>query len=213
MTDLLSFTLLSFTSFFTLINPLGTMPIFMSMTADNTISERNSIARKALLTAFITMILFALSGQVLFNFFGISANAFRIVGGVIFFMMGYDMLQARMAKTKMRDENNVDLGTNEDISVTPLGIPIICGPGAITNAIVLMEDADTWMKVGALFSSIAVVTLITLITLMSSTYIMKILGRTGTRVMTRLMGLITMVIAVEFFFSGLRPMVKSMLAG
>ena len=213
MTDLLSFTLLSFTSFFTLINPLGTMPIFMSMTADNTISERNSIAQKALLTAFITMILFALSGQVLFNFFGISANAFRIVGGVIFFMMGYDMLQARMAKTKMRDENNVDLGTNEDISVTPLGIPIICGPGAITNAIVLMEDADTWMKVGALFSSIAVVTLITLITLMSSTYIMKILGRTGTRVMTRLMGLITMVIAVEFFFSGLRPMVKSMLAG
>ncbi|MDV7396955.1 NAAT family transporter, partial [Arthrospira platensis SPKY1] len=123
----LNFGLLAFTSFFTLLNPLGTMPVFMTMTADLTHEQRTATARKASIVAFITILAFAFSGQLLFNFFGISVHSFRIVGGVIFFLMGMDMLQARFGRVKLKEDEvkrYVD-----DISITPLAIPMMCGPG------------------------------------------------------------------------------------
>jgi len=209
MNDMITFALLSFTSFFTLINPLGTMPIFMTMTADLEHKNRVKTARKAVIVAFFTIIVFALSGQLLFNFFGISVNSFRIVGGVIFFLMGMDMLQARLGKVKVKD-SEVKKYVN-DISVTPLAIPMICGPGAITNSIVLMEDATHIKMVAVLFIAILAVMILTYFILVSSSKIIKILGETGNNVMMRLMGLIVMVIAVEFFFSGLKPIILDIL--
>jgi len=206
---MITFALLSFTSFFTLINPLGTMPIFMTMTADLEHKNRVKTARKAVIVAFFTIIVFALSGQLLFNFFGISVNSFRIVGGVIFFLMGMDMLQARLGKVKVKD-SEVKKYVN-DISVTPLAIPMICGPGAITNSIVLMEDATHIKMVAVLFIAILAVMILTYFILVSSSKIIKILGETGNNVMMRLMGLIVMVIAVEFFFSGLKPIILDIL--
>ncbi len=208
MSDFINFGLLAFTSFFTLINPLGTMPIFMTMTTDLDANQRTRTARKASIVAFITICIFALSGQLLFNFFGISVNSFRIVGGVIFFIMGMDMLQARLGKVKIKD-SEVKAYVN-DISVTPLAIPMICGPGALTNAIVLMEDANSVGKIMTLFVAIILVMLLTFLILYSSSRIIKILGETGINVMMRLMGLIVMVIAVEFFFSGLKPILQAM---
>ena len=209
MNDALSFGLLCFTSFFTLINPLSTMPVFMTMTAELSEKERNRTATKATIVALITIIIFALSGQLLFNFFGISVNSFRVVGGVIFFIMGMDMLQARLGQVKIKD-SEVKTYVN-DISVTPLAIPMICGPGAITNSIVLMEDASNLSRKIILFSTILLVMFITYIIFYSSSRIIKMLGQTGINVMMRLMGLIVMVIAVEFFFSGLKPIVLDML--
>jgi len=205
MNEALTFGLLSFTSFFTLINPLSTMPIFMTMTTDLEHKNRVKTARKAVIVSFFTIIAFALSGQLLFNFFGISVNSFRIVGGVIFFLMGMDMLQARLNKVKVK-ESEVRKYV-DDISITPLAIPMICGPGAITNAIVLMEDATHVGMVVVLFVAIFVVLLLTYLILISSSKIIKFLGETGNNVMMRLMGLIVMVIAVEFFFSGLKPII------
>jgi len=179
------------------------MPIFMTMTGALSVTERNKTAKKATIAALITLVVFAFSGQVLFKFFGISVNSFRMVGGIIFFLMGMDMLQARLAKTKVRG-SDVKSYIN-DISITPLAIPMITGPGAITNAIVLMEDATTWQMKAVLILSMIVVMALTFIILFSSTKIMKLLGETGNNVMLRLMGLIVMVIAIEFFFSGLKP--------
>lgn len=209
MNEIFTFALLSFTSFFTLINPLGTMPIFMTMTSDLDHKTRVKTARKAVVVSFITIIAFALSGQLLFNFFGISVNSFRIVGGVIFFLMGMDMLQARLGKVKVK-ESEVKKYVN-DISITPLAIPMICGPGSITNAIVLMDDATHVGMVAVLFIAIFVVLLLTYLILVSSSKIVKFLGETGNNVMMRLMGLIVMVIAVEFFFSGLKPIIIDIL--
>ena len=205
MSEIIAFGILSFTSFFTLINPFGTMPIFMTMTADLDQNHRTKTAKKASVVSFITIIIFAFSGQLLFNFFGISVNSFRVVGGVIFFLMGMDMLQARLGKVKLK-ESEIKTYVN-DISVTPLAIPMICGPGALTNAIVMMEDADSVEKKTALIIAAFVVILLTYIILYSSSKIIKILGQTGINVMMRLMGLIVMVIAVEFFFSGLKPII------
>jgi multiple antibiotic resistance protein len=212
MEELYTFTLLALTSFFTLINPLGTMPIYMSMTASLDTKAQNKTARKAVIVAFIIILAFAFSGQLLFKFFGISVNSFKIVGGVIFFIMGQDMLQARLGKIK-HDNNDaaIDAYVN-DISVTPLAIPMICGPGAITNAIVLMEDAHTMVHKIVLVGSIALIMLLTYVILISSSKISKKLGETGNKVLMRLMGLIVMVIAVEFFFSGLKPIIADMIS-
>ena len=209
MNELVTFGILSFTSFFTLINPLGTMPIFMTMTAGLDQEHRTKTAKKASIAAFFTIILFAFSGQLLFNFFGISVNSFRIVGGVIFFLMGMDMLQARLGKVKIK-ESEIKTYVN-DISITPLAIPMISGPGALTNAIVLMEDANSNPMKIVLLLSILVVMILTYIILYSSSKIIKILGETGNNVLMRLMGLIVMVIAVEFFFSGLKPIIMDMM--
>ncbi len=184
------------------------MPIFMTMTKDLDQNHRTRTAKKASIVSFITIIVFAFSGQLLFNFFGISVNSFRIVGGVIFFLMGMDMLQARLGKVKLKD-SEIKTYIN-DISVTPLAIPMICGPGALTNAIVMMEDANTIEKKMALIFAVLIVIILTYFILYSSSRIIKVLGETGINVMMRLMGLIVMVIAVEFFFSGLKPIILDM---
>lgn len=211
MTETISFALLCITSLFTLINPLGTMPVFMSMTADLSVADRTKTAKKASIVALITIIAFALTGQLLFNFFGISVNSFRVVGGIIFFIMGMDMLQARLGPVKIKD--NEVKSYVADISITPLAIPMICGPGAITNAIVLMEDANTLPKQIVLIISIFLIMFLTYLILYSSSKLIKLLGQTGINVMMRIMGLIVMVIAVEFFFSGLKPILLDLLKG
>jgi multiple antibiotic resistance protein len=204
-----SFGLVVFTAFFTIINPFGVMPVFMTMTASLTPDQRRSTAIKAILVSLITVTLFAFSGNILFDFFGISVASFRIVGGIIFFLVGYDMLQARFSKMRIpKDKVAEYVG---DISVTPLAIPMIIGPGAITNAIVLMSDAKTLTHQVAFFVAVIVVLALVLLILLSATHIMKVLGRTGSKIMMRLMGLIVMVIAIEFFLSGLKPIIRDII--
>ena len=209
MSDSLSFALLCFTSFFTLLNPLGVMPLFMTMTKDFEVVSRRKTALKATIVSFFTIMSFAMTGQLLFRFFGISVDSLRIVGGVIFFIMGQDMLQARLGNTKITASEMEKHIT--DISITPLAIPMICGPGAITNAIVLMQDAVNMEMKVILIVSILVICIITYLVLIAASPIMKVLGETGNKIMLRLMGLIVMVIGVEFFFAGLKPFVKEMM--
>ena len=204
-----TFGLLCFTSFFTLINPLGAMPVFMTMTMELDEKERRKVARRASLVSFLIMMFFAISGDLLFRFFGISIDSLRIVGGIIFWIMGMDMLQARWVKTKVK-ESEVKSYVN-DISITPLSIPMLCGPGAITNAIVMWNKATDWETKMIMVIAVAVVITLVYLILRSSSRIIKILGETGNNVMMRLMGLIVMVIAVEFFFSGLKPIVIDIL--
>lgn len=209
MSDYITIAILYFTSFFTLINPFGVMPVFMTMTAELSEKQRKHTARKAVIVAFLTLLGFAFTGQLLFKFFGISVDSFRIVGGIIFFLVGFDMLQARLGKTKV-SENEIKKYVN-DISITPLAIPMLCGPGSITNAIVLMEDSDTFGKKIILVASIFLIMLLSYIVLWSGSKISKFLGETGNKVLMRLMGLIVMVIAVEFFISGLKPIIQDIL--
>jgi multiple antibiotic resistance protein len=209
MHELFTIGLLYFTSFFSIINPLGVMPVFMTMTAGISRQQQKRTALKASLTAFFTLLLFAFAGQVLFKFFGISVNSFRVVGGIIFFVMGYDMLQARLGTIRI-DEASVKKYV-DDISITPLGIPMLAGPGAITNSLVLMEDSSTFELKAVLILTIVFTLFLTYVILLGSGSIMKVMGETGNKVMMKLMGLILMVVAVEFFFAGLRPILQSIL--
>ena len=209
MEDLLPFALLCFTSFFTLTNPLGTMPVFLTMTNGMNDHERKAIVRRATIVSFITLMVFTFSGQFLFKFFGISSNGFRIAGGFIIFKIGFDMLQARYSNAKLKEEEVKTYA--DDISITPLAIPMLCGPGAIANAIMLMDDASTLSLKGTLIGIIALVYFITFLILQASTRLVRILGETGNNVMMRLMGLILMVIAVDCVVSGLKPILIDIL--
>ena len=155
--------------------------------------------------------LFALTGHLIFKIFSISVESLRIVGGIIFFMMGYDMLQARLVRTKMDENEKVKYAS--DIAITPLAIPMICGPGSITNAIVLMEDASSNYQKVILIMMLALVLTLALFIFIGAGKIIKLLGETGNKILMRLMGLIVMVIAVEFFFSGLIPILQSAFPG
>lgn len=209
MYDISGFALLCFTSYFSLINPLGIVPVFLTMTTTLDNKSRAKTARKAIYVAFFTLLAFAFTGQFLFKFFGISVDSFRIVGGVIFFLMGLEMLNARIARMKMVDEEVKEYVS--DISITPLAIPILAGPGAITNSIVLMEDANTLLMKVILISTIILIFVITYISLWAASSISKFIGETGLKIMMKLMGLIVMVIAVEFLISGLKPIIRDII--
>ncbi len=199
--------LLYFTSFFTLMNPMGIMPVFLTMTSELSKRERRKTAVKAIITAGIVLVLFAFLGEYMFKFFGISVAGLQVVGGVIFFIMGYDMLNAKLSPMKLNEEdidNYVD-----DISITPLGIPMIAGPGAITNAIILMGDSKNYFDSGLVIISILLVLITLMIVLFGAVGITKFLGNKGNKIMMKLMGLIVMVIAVEFFFAGVKPYLQA----
>lgn len=179
------------------------MPVFLSMTKDLDNEQRSQILRRATIISFVILVAFTVCGQILFSLFGISTNGFRIAAGFIIMKIGFDMLQAKYSHVKLKDEE-VKIYAN-DISITPLAIPMLCGPGAIANGIMLMEDANTWALKGILIGSIAFIYFLTYCILRASTRLLKILGDTGNNVMMRLMGLILMVIAVECFVGGVKP--------
>ncbi len=211
MDTVIPFALLCFTSLFTITSPLSTMPVFLTMTQSLDEKERRAVAIRATLVACCALLLFVLAGQFLFKFFGISTNGFRIVGGIIIFRIGFDMLQAKYTPMNLRKEEIKEYAN--DVSVAPLGIPLLCGPGAIANAIVLMQEAYSFEMKTAGIGAIILVYLITFVLLRWAGVLVKFIGETGNNVMMRLMGLILMVIAVECFVSGARPILTEILHG
>lgn len=207
---ILQFGLLSFVSLFTMIDPIGALPVFASMTSKLSHKESRRVAMRATLTAWVILMLFTLTGRFVFDFFGISVNSLRVVGGIIFFIMGYEMLEARLSRTQSDKESVSDY--IEDIAITPLGIPLIAGPGAITTAIVLMNETTGILeKQIALMLAITLVLALAFLFLIGARQVMHALGHSGNKILLRLMGLIVMAIAVEFFFNGLRPIVQSII--
>ena len=211
METVFPFALWCFTSLFTITSPLSTMPVFLTMTQSLDEKERRAVAIRSTLVACCALLLFVLAGQFLFKFFGISTNGFRIVGGIIIFRIGFDMLQAKYTPMNLRKEEIKEYAN--DVSVAPLGIPLLCGPGAIANAIVLMQEAHSFEMKTALIMAIVLVYVVTFCLLRWAGQLVKFIGETGNNVMMRLMGLILMVIAVECFVSGARPILTEILHG
>lgn len=211
MERIYQYTLLAFTSLFTMVTPFGVIPLFSSITSNMTYKQVHKIAFKGVLIAFIIMVLIALAGNFIFDFFHISVNGLRIVGGVLFFMSGYDMLQGKFSRIKEQGQTFTEYVN--DFAITPLGIPIICGPGSITMTMVLYNDADGTAEKLILLSVIVVVLLITYLILVSARKILRLLGDNGNKVLMRIMGLILMVIAVELVFAGIKPVIRDIITG
>ncbi len=201
--NFLPFLFICLTSFFSLTNPLGTMPVFLSMTKGMDDTQRKAILKRAVFIATVILLGFTFCGQMIFTVFGISTNGFRIAAGIIILKIGFDMLNAQYTSTKMSKEEEQTYANN--ITVTPLAIPMLCGPGAIANGIMLMDQAQNWVMTAVVVGSILFIYVLGYLILRASTKIVPILGETGNNVMMRLMGLILMVIAVECFVGGIKP--------
>lgn len=209
MERLFQFSLFAFTSLFTMVTPFGMIPLFTSITSQMPLHDVRKIAFKGVMTAFIIMVLIALAGNFIFDFFHISINGLKIVGGILFFMSGYDMVQAKLSRLKEEGQSFSEFVN--DFAITPLGIPIICGPGSITVTVVLFNDTRNVIEKLILFGVIIVVLLITYLLLVGSKKLLSFLGDNGNKVLMRIMGLIVMVIAVELMFAGLKPIVQDMI--
>lgn len=203
----INYFLYTFTSIFTIVNPFGVMPVYLSTTSHLDDSRSLRVARKSVTVAMLIMISFALGGRLIFNFFGISLDALRIVGGILFFMVGYDMLQGKEARTKSIEPEEIDIDAH---AISPLAIPAICGPGALTVSTVLAQETNSNLHKGLFLIAILSVGLITFLLLLGSKRIMRAIGNNLNQVFFRLMGLIIMMIAIEFFFKGLKPYVSGL---
>jgi len=207
----LTFFLLALSSLFTLVNPIGIAPLFLGLTEQSTDVQRRTTARRGVLTAFLVMLVFAITGNLIFKFFGITIHAFRIAGGLLFFKIGSDMMQARLSRTKHSRKEDDEALLKEDIAITPLGVPVICGPGAITSTMILSGETETVFSLGIVILAIVITLLSTYLVFITAPKLSKFLGNSGTRIITRIMGLIVMVIAVQFMIDGVRPILTDII--
>ena len=198
----IQFFIFCLTTLFTLINPIGISPILIIMTERFSKKEKINIAQKGSLTAFLTLILFSLLGSVIFNFFGITIEAFQIMGGILFFRNGLRMLDSKIGRSRTTPAEQEESEESDDIAVSPIGIPLIAGPGAITAAMLLSSQTPQLYSYFTLIFSIFFVLSLVYLILRNGDLILKLLGTTGIRIIQRLMGLILMVIAVQFVING-----------
>ena len=190
------FALLAFSSLFSVINPVAAAPIFAAL-APGTAAERRRMAVRACLSAAAVLAVFAAAGGAIFSFFQITVPAFQIAGGVLFTMMALrEMDDAPQRQVTREDAEKLDP------SVVPLGIPVIAGPGAISAMMVLVGQArDSAHRIG-LGAALGASILITLGVLIAAPAIVERIGRTGQRVVAKIMGLVTVVIGVQFILNG-----------
>jgi multiple antibiotic resistance protein len=189
----MDFAFVAFSSLFSIINPVSTAPIFVSMTEGGI--DRKRTAWRTSISAGITLALFAVMGGAIFAFFGITVPAFQIAGGVLFTLISVQTLVDGKPEV-------VEDAEGSDPSIVPLGIPMIAGPGAISTVMVLVGQAQDGFRLFALAAAILVNIVLTLVILLASPWIVKRLGLTGQKITAKVMGLITLVIGVQFVING-----------
>ena len=208
----IEFFILCFSSLFALINPIGNIPIFITLTDSYTQKERNKIALKSIIFSFIVLVIFAVIGELIFSFYGITIHAFRIAGGILFIRLGINMVEAKASRTKTTPKEENEADSKDEIAFTPIGMPIIAGPGAITSVMILYADAQNSIQSLSLIISILVCMIITCTIFIATDSIINRFGMIGLRITQRIMGLILMVIAIEFIVDGAMPIMKEVLA-
>lgn len=203
--DLLNFILLSLSSILIIVNPLAATLFFVSLTSGMGHQERLAVARDACRYAFLIMVAFALLGSILLDLFGITIDAFRIGGGILLFGIGMEMVYARTSRTKMTATEKYESMDTDDISIMPMAIPMIAGPGAITTTIVLESEAiGTVLQKAVILASITIAIVMTYVMMTKSEQIVSRIGQKEFRVINRLMGMLLIAIAVQFVITGLR---------
>ncbi len=204
----LTFGALCVSSLFTVIDPIGVAPIFASMTARSDARARRRLALRACLAALVVLALFAFGGSALLRLFGVTIEAFRIGGGILFVGLGLAMLRGGAMPSAGADPDS----GGDDPSIVPLGIPLIGGPGAMTTVMVLTGQAESPLHVGALAGAVLIVLGLTWAVLAAAPALLARLGPSGTALITKIMGLVVLVIGVQFVIDGVVPVTRSILA-
>lgn len=201
--SLLEYTLFAFTSLFVIVDPLAIVPAFLSMTVRDTPQAQSRMAFLACTVAAGVLIVFALAGKWIFQYLGITMAAFQIAGSILLLRIALDMLYANRARDRETAEEVSAGAEKDDIAITPLGIPMLAGPGAISTALILLGQADGAAQHVALFACIFAVTGVSYVILRFAGRTVKWLSPLGLKLFTRIMGLLLAAVAVQFVINGI----------
>ncbi len=204
MAQELTFFIYAFTSIFAIVNPVSGVMAFISMTSHMSQADKIYIAKRSVIIASIIAITFSILGELLLKLFNITADSLRVAGGVLLFLVAIDMLFARTTRESITSEELNEAAQKENISVFPIAMPLLTGPGAITTIIVLIRTADNLNLKLTVIGAILLTFIITFLIFRFSDYFNKVVGMTGMLVMTRLMGLFLGAIAVDFISTGIK---------
>ncbi len=211
MSTLVQFALVTLTSVLFIVDPIAVIPTYLVITQGETSAQRAVTARRACIAATIILIAFALGGTLIFEMFGITLEAFRIAGGLILWVVAMDMLHGERRTQESRPEI-VEGKAKEDVAVTPLAMPMLAGPGAISTIMVLAGQARTMPQKLIVHGSIVITLFLSWIVLRVGERLVTRMGQTGIRVMTRIMGLLLAAIAVQFVITGARDALKGIVS-
>ncbi len=201
MNDIGQFAFVTFTSILFLVDPIAVVPAYLAFVRSETPERRKATARAACVSAAITLIVFASAGDIILRMFGVTLPAFRIAGGFILWLVAMDMLRAKRS-TQEGTEELMEGQQKEDVGITPLGIPMLAGPGAMSTVMVLGAQAGTPTSKLIIHASIVLTMLISWAMLRGGDKVFARLGESGIRVATRVMGLLLAAVAVQFVISG-----------
>jgi multiple antibiotic resistance protein len=204
MAQELTFFIYAFTSIFAIVNPVSGVMAFISMTSHMSRADKIYIAKRSVLIACIIAIIFSILGELILKLLQITADSLRVAGGVLLFLVAIDMLFARTTRESITSEELKDASQRENISVFPIAMPLLTGPGAITTIIVLIRTAENLDLKLLVVGAILLTFIITFLIFRFSDYFNRVVGMTGMLVMTRLMGLFLGAIAVDFIFTGIK---------
>ena len=204
MTETMNFIILTFWSLFVIVDPIGLVPAFLAMTEHNTRDDRVRMARLASIVTFFVLVLFALAGNFILKSFGVTVPAFEIAGGIILLKIALDMLQARRTALKETPEEQAEGSTKDDIAVTPLAVPMLAGPGAITAVVLLGQQSRDLFQTLIVITNIFLVSLITFLILRIAAFRSSIFSAITLKILSRLMGLLLAAIAVQFILNGIQ---------
>lgn len=204
MKQWLTFSLLSFSAIFFVVDPLGVIPVFIAITRNDTPEKRRDMARRATVAAFFILSIFALAGTLIFRVFGVTLGAFKVAGGVLLLLTSIEMLKAQPQRTRTSPEEQQEGAEKEDVAIFPLAIPLLAGPGSIATVTALMGRAGRVLFAVPVILSIAITCAVSYAMLIAADRIQGLFGVTGLSVMNRVIGLIIGAIAVQFMFDGLR---------
>ena len=206
-TPYVRFSVLAVSSIFFLVDPFAAIPTFLAITQSCDARRRKVTARKGALTCFIVLTAFALAGRVIFRMFGITLPAFEVAGGLILLLIGLDMLEARRSPTQETSGEAEEAAAKEcagdEAGIVPLGIPMLAGPGAISSVMVLVGQVTTVWQMAAIIGCIAFTALVSYWVLSGASRVRSFLGETGIRILVRIMGLLLVALAMQFFVNGL----------
>lgn len=201
----LEYALLTFGSLFAVVDPFAAIPAYLSMTAQATQQERDRMAKVACLVCWLVLTLFAACGPWVFRLFGITMPAFQIAGGLILLLTALDMLRAKRSPLKETAEETQEGMTKDDIAISPLAVPMLSGPAAITTAIVMANKARDLPHKAVFFALLAVVSIASyLVLVLASHGARRLVSPTVLSTIARLMGLLLAAIGVQFILSALR---------
>tara|TARA_B100000212_G_scaffold340797_1_gene322280 strand:+ start:1970 stop:2614 length:645 start_codon:yes stop_codon:yes gene_type:complete len=206
----LQYLLFCLSTLFTVVNPLGITPIFAAMTEKFSNDDQKRIAQKGILTGSIVLIVFTLLGSFIFRFYGITVEAFQIMGGVIFFRSGLRMLDAQVGRSRTTQSERDEFKDSDELAISPIGVPLITGPGAITGVVILSGKGTSEYSILVLLLSVIITMSLFYLILRAGNYLAKRIGIAGMRVIERMMGLILMVIAVQFIINGVETIINRM---